>query len=125
MNRVELVGRVVRDPKVTEKVTSFTIALDRDSKDAGSDFPRVVAFGKTAEIIQKYFTTGRLVSVEGRIQTGSYEGKNGTVYTTDVVADRVKVLEWDKQGHSYSAATNKIEQPRQESFAELDEDVPF
>ena len=52
-------------------------------------------FGRQAETCEKYLAKGRLVAVEGRIQTGSYQNRNGdTVYTTDVVASRVEFLEW-------------------------------
>ncbi|WP_173328249.1 single-stranded DNA-binding protein [Eubacterium pyruvativorans] len=78
MNSVMLIGRLTRDPEVRK-----------------ADFPRVVVFGRQAETCEKYLAKGRLVAVEGRIQTGSYQNRNGdTVYTTDVVASRVEFLEW-------------------------------
>lgn len=123
MNSVQLVGRLVRDPEVRGKCTSFTLAVDRESKDAGADFPRIVAFGKTAEIVQKNFKKGRIVSVEGKIMTGSYEGRNGKVYTTDVMATDVRVIVW---GDAPKAEPEPIQpEPRQMDFAAIDEDVPF
>ena len=98
MNRVILMGRLVRDPEVTiikEKdmhVARYTLAVDRRfaKKDAATtaDFIRCVVFGKGAEFAEKYFKKGQRVLVEGRIQTGSYKDKDGkTVYTTDVILD--------------------------------------
>lgn len=101
MNNVTLIGRLTRDPETREgtnvAVANFTIAIDRPPKKDGTreaDFPRIVVFGKQAENCLKYLTKGRLVGIEGRIQTGSYTNRNGEkVYTTDVVANRVEFLE--------------------------------
>ena len=122
MNCVELVGRLVRDPDVRPKVTSFTLAVDRDKKEEGADFPRVVCFGDRAEMVAKSYKKGMLVEVQGKITTGSYEGKYGTVYTTDVRAEHVYVLEWNGKAKPTEA---KPVEPKQERFAALDEDVPF
>lgn len=121
MNRVELVGRLVRDPQTRGGCTSFTLAVDRPVKDEKqADFPRVVCFHK--DFVQKYYRKGWLVEVSGKIRTGSYEGKYGTVYTTDVLADEVNALEWGKKEQPQ-------EEPKQEEkqvdFAALDDDVPF
>lgn len=104
MNNVSLIGRLTRDPDVRYTagtqmaVARFTIAInrgkDRDGNDKGADFPSIVAFGKTAELCEKYLTKGRMVAIDGRIQTGSYEKDGRTVYTTDIVANRVEFLEW-------------------------------
>ena len=111
MNSVVLIGRLTRDPEVRYTagtqmaVCTFTVAIDRPMK-AGSekqtDFPRVTCFGKQAENCERFLAKGRLVGVQGRIQTGSYTNKDGaTVYTTDVVSDRVEFLEWgEKTGKS-------------------------
>ena len=104
MNSVMLIGRLTRDPEVRYTsgsqmaVANFTLAIDRPVRQGEkrkADFPRVVVFGRQAETCEKYLAKGRLVAVEGRIQTGSYQNRNGdTVYTTDVVASRVEFLEW-------------------------------
>lgn len=104
MNNVMLIGRLTRDPEVRYTsgsqmaVANFTLAIDRpvrQGEERKADFPRVVVFGRQAETCEKYLAKGRLVAVEGRIQTGSYQNRNGdTVYTTDVVASRVEFLEW-------------------------------
>ena len=79
-------------------VATFTIAIDRPQRQGEAkqtDFPRVTVFGRQAETCEKYLKKGRLVAIQGRIQTGSYTNKNGdTVYTTDVVANRVEFIDW-------------------------------
>lgn len=103
MNSVNLVGRLTRDPEVryTEGGTSiarFTVACDRKFKKQGdtqtADFISCVAFGKTAEFMEKYFNQGSKIGLCGRIQTGSYTNNDGIkVYTTDVVVDNVEFVE--------------------------------
>lgn len=102
MNNVSLVGRLTRDPEVRYtdgglSIARFSVAVDRRFKKDGqptADFPNIVAFGKTAEFIEKYFHKGQRIGLTGRIQTGSYEKEDGTkVYTTDVVAENVEFVE--------------------------------
>lgn len=106
MNNVILIGRLTKDPEVRYSndmtIAVFTLAIDRPmgkGKEKQTDFPRITVFGKQAENCDKFLAKGRLVGVQGRLQTGSYKDKDGkTVYTTDVVADRVEFLEWgDKE----------------------------
>lgn len=101
MNRVELVGRLTRDPETRPSqsgtgVVRFSVAVNRIRKVEGqpeADFINCIAFGKTAEYMEKYVKKGYLVSVEGRIQTGSYENQQGQrIYTTDIVCDNVQNL---------------------------------
>lgn len=102
MNNVVLIGRLTRDPEVRYTpstqmaVARFTLAIDRpvgQGKERQTDFPSIVAFGKTAELVERFVKKGQQVAVQGRIQTGSYTKQDGTkVYTTDVVADRVEFL---------------------------------
>lgn len=110
MNNVSLTGRFTRDPEVryTEGGTSiarFTLAVDRRFKQENgpqADFVSCVAFGKTAEFIEKYFTKGMKMELCGRIQTGSYTKEDGAkVYTTDVIAESVGFAESKaaSQGH--------------------------
>ena len=128
MNKVFFIGRAATDIDVRytpAQVASLnlTIAIDRgkdkDGNDKGTDFPRVTVFNKQAENCEKYLAKGRLVAIEGRLQTGSYQNKNGdTVYTTDVIANRVEFLGGGQ--NSQPGQTNT-----QEQFEALDEDVPF
>ena len=133
MNSVTLIGRLTKDPEVRYisenqmAVASFTVAIDRPVKagqEKKADFPRVTIFGKQAENCEKYLAKGRLVGVQGRIQTGSYTNKDGvTVYTTDVVADRVEFLEWGEK-----PAKNEQDEPDgiPEGFRAIeDSDIPF
>ncbi|WP_425756193.1 single-stranded DNA-binding protein [Ihubacter sp. rT4E-8] len=135
MNSVVLIGRLTRDPEVRYTantqmaVATFSIAVDRPVKAGGekqTDFPRIIVFGKQAENCEKYLTKGRLVGIQGRIQTGSYQNKDGViVYTTDVIANRVKFLEFPKREEG---GQNYDPQEADESFPEfqaIDEDVPF
>lgn len=96
MNSLAMIGRLTADPVVRETkgkdpiaVANFTLAVPRiGSEDA--DFIRCVAFGKTADFLEEYAHKGLRVGITGRIQTGSYEDKDGnTVYTTDVIVERV------------------------------------
>ena len=111
-------------------VATFTVAIDRPVRAGGerqTDFPRVTVFGKQAENCEKFLAKGRLVGVQGRLQTGSYTNKDGvTVYTTDVVADRVEFLEWGDrgQGSSSSSQSSRIDDAPT-GFAAIDEDIPF
>jgi single-strand DNA-binding protein len=106
MNKVILVGRLTRDPETRQAgdttVTRFSLAVDRRFRKAGdetspsADFPSCVAFGKTAEFINKYFKQGVKMALEGRIQTGSYEKDGVKHYTTDVIAEAVEFAESKK-----------------------------
>ena len=135
MNNVTLIGRLTRDVDLAytsgnnTAVAKFTLAIDRPVKkgsDKQADFIRIIAFGKTAENCDKYLCKGRLVAVNGAIQTGSYQNKEGnTVYTTDVIAGRVEFLEWgDKQSNSQEQ-TAMPDPAMPDSFQAVHEDVPF
>ena len=136
MNSVVLIGRLTRDPEVRYlpdnqmAVATFSIAIDRiqrAGKEKQTDFPRITVFGKQAENCEKYLAKGRLVAIQGRLQTGSYKNKEGaTVYTTDVVADRVEFLEWGDKNAS-SVRPDAPDMPDiPEGFQALeDDDVPF
>lgn len=95
MNNVSLIGRLTKaaavntiktkDGEVTK--AAFTLAVDRNQDDA--DFIRCIAYGKTAEIIDKYTDKGIRIGVTGHLKTDSYEHKDGyTVFTCDVIVDR-------------------------------------
>ena len=110
MNSVNLIGHLVRDPELRytqsqQAVCSFTLAVDkglsRDKREemesAGkptADFPRIMVWGKQAENVSRYLSKGSQCAVIGRIQTGSYQDRETgkTVYTTDIIADRVEFL---------------------------------
>lgn len=96
MNSVQLIGRITKDLELkrTASGTSslqFSLAVDR-AKD-GTDFISCVAYGKTADNMERYLKKGSKVAVEGRIQTRNYEGKNGKVYVTEVICNTVHFLD--------------------------------
>lgn len=103
INRVILVGRLTKDPALTftpsgVAVTRFTLAVNRTFSNAQgekqADFINCTVWRKQAENAANYLKKGSLAGVEGRIQTGSYEGQDGKrVYTTEVVCDSVQFLE--------------------------------
>lgn len=140
MNSVVLIGRLTKDPEVKYisnnqmAVATFTVAIDRPVKQGAekkTDFPRVTAFGRQAENCERYLAKGRLVGVQGRIQTESYTNKDGaTVYTTDVVADRVEFLEWGDRaprsgGNAGGQQGQQYAQPQQsQSYDDRDNGVP-
>lgn len=146
MNSVVLIGRLTRDPEIRyipesqNAVATFSIAIDRPVRAGGekkTDFPRITVFGKQAENCERYLKKGRLVGVQGRLQTGSYKTQSGdTRYTTDVVADRVEFLEWGDKGGSAGGSKGSAGFERQtpksglsvpEGFQALDDDddIPF
>ncbi len=101
MNKVALVGRLTKDVELRGKekkaFAKFTVAVNRPFKnengDYDADFISCTAFGKTAEFVEEWFSKGDPIGITGRIQTGSYESKNGdTVYTTDVVVDSAEFV---------------------------------
>ena len=97
MNQVILIGRLARDPELSytpnsTAVCKFTLAVPRIKGDE-ADFIRVTVFGKQAETTDRYMSRGRKCAIMGRIQTGSYPKDGKTVYTTDVIAERVEFLD--------------------------------
>ncbi|MFM1753081.1 MAG: hypothetical protein RLZZ236_20 [Bacteroidota bacterium] len=103
-NRVQLIGRVGQDPEVKnleggKKVTTITIATndvyykDNGDKVEQTEWHRVTAWGKTAEIMEKYVTKGKEIAIEGKLTHRSYDDKNGEKrYVTDIVVNEVLLL---------------------------------
>ena len=135
MNHFELLGRLTADPKRNGPAVSFTLAIDRGKDQNGNkqtDFPRIATFGKVAETCERNLHKGARVAVEGRIQTGSYQGKDGqTVYTTDLNASRVDIIDWpDKQEDNRMPTPSYSHYPQQEqyvppNFDAIDGNVPY
>ena len=95
MNRVDIIGRIVRDTK-TESSTSGTtylrnaIAVDRKGKKDEADFFEITAFNKTAEFIEKYFSKGKRIAISGHLQSNSYKDKEGKSHTSvAIICDEV------------------------------------
>ncbi len=140
MNKVELLGRLTKDPDVKytqgEKsmcIARYTLAVNRRFKsgDQSADFINCVAFGKQGEFVEKYLKKGMQIAVCGRIQTGSYTNKDGQkVYTTDVVVEEHEFTGTKKENEQ--ATQSEPEAPKQESndgFMNIpdgiDEELPF
>lgn len=120
MNKVQLVGRITKDPeiKLTSNQTSycnFTVAVDRRFKDKDgqrqSDFINCVAWKQTADFINKYFHKGSRIGLCGSIQTRSYEKDGQKVFITEVLVDEVEFVE----------SANKTESPAPAPKQNVDE----
>jgi len=120
MNKVILVGRITKDidlryTQSQKPIVRFTLAVDRRNKEKEADFVSCVAWDKTAELMSQYLAKGSKIGIVGRIQTGSYDGQNGKVYTTDVVVDDLEFLE--------SKKTEEKPQDPGDGFALIPDDV--
>ena len=136
VNKVILIGNLGKDPEVRytqsgTAVTNFTLATSRSFKKDGekvdeTEWHRVVAFGRTAEVCGEYLSKGKQVYVEGRIQTREWEDKEGNRrWTTEIIIERMQMLG--------SRADRGVEQPppiTDDPFDKTpddvrDDDVPF
>jgi len=141
MNNVVLIGRLTRDPELRyipgsgTAVARFGVAIDKglsrekkqemESKNQPTaDFINIVVWGKTAENCATYLVKGRLVGIQGRIQTGSYEKDGIRRYTTEVVANTVEFLEWGDTNKSQKDSDSDFS--GSEGFHPADnDDIPF
>lgn len=128
MNLTISTGNMTDDPKIIEtatgkKMARFTLALNR-MKD-GADFPSFVAWEQKAELIENWCHRGTKLLVEGHIQTGSYEGKNGKVYTTDIVADRIEFLDKKPKDGSEGQPKENPSDAWMNVPDGIDEEIPF
>ena len=139
MNKVILMGNFGRDPEIkystgenASAVARWSLAVSRRFKNAegnyDTDWINCVAFGKTAEFIEKYFKQGSKAVVAGRIQTGSYTNKDGNkVYTTDVVVEEIDFA--GAKGETTEDASS-LKPKKDEGFINIpdgveDEGLPF
>lgn len=131
INRVVLVGRLTKDPELKYTpsgvaMARFTIAVNRtftnQQGEKEADFINCLVWRKQAENTANFLKKGSLAGVEGRIQTGSYEGQDGKrVYTTDVVVDSVQFLE---PRNGQASQNNDNTGQYQQNYTRVDED-PF
>lgn len=133
MNKVILIGRLTKDPELrytssNRPVTQITVAVNRtftnQNGEREADFINVVIWDKQAENVAKYLTKGRLVAVEGRIQTRNYDNNEGKkVYVTEVVALSVQFLESKGSNtnvnNSSNSFDNMVDTPN--TYAPIDE----
>lgn len=130
MNLVVLVGRITKDIELKQSqqgkaIGKTSIAVRRDYKNSegkyDADFLNLIAFGNTAEFMSKYFEKGSMVAITGRIQTGSYNNKEGQkIYTTDVIVNTAEFVESKKTESKPEADTNGFT-----SADDLDLELPF
>lgn len=135
MNKVELIGRLTKDPEIRYSngdnpmmIANFTLAVNRRTPNAQgeyeADFIRCVSFGKTAEFADKYFRQGTKIAVCGRIQTGSYTNReHQKIYTTVVVVEEQEFAESRKDKQDTPSEKN-------DGFTNipdgsLDDELPF
>ena len=116
VNKVILIGRLGKDPEVRytpdgTMVTNFNLATDEQRKDKNgekiqrTEWHKIVTWGKLAEICGNYLVKGKLVFVEGRIQTRSWEDKEGVKrYTTEIIASNMQML--DSKGQTKAGDTS-------------------
>lgn len=128
INNVILMGRLTADAVLRmttsgKSVASFSIAVERDYSQDGerqADFINLIAWGKTAEFITKYFSKGDMIAVRGSLQTRSYEKEGIKRTITEVLVDKVSFC---------GGKVGKKEEPKEEidpfGFASSDDDVPF
>jgi single-strand DNA-binding protein len=138
INKVILVGRLGADPEVRytpdgTMVTNFRVATDEQWKDKSgekvqkTEWHRIVTFGKLAEICSRYLVKGKLVYVEGRLQTRQWEDKEGNKRsTTEIIAANMQML--DSKGGQRAGDASQEEPPLPHPSANgplPDDDVPF
>lgn len=141
MNKWTGIGRLTRDPEVRYTqgsnpmaIARYTIAVDRRIKkenEQSADFIPCIAFGKSAEFVEKYLRKGTKMAVVGRIQTGSYTNKDGVkVYTTEVV---IEEQEFAESKNASSGGQNQAPQQKEEAGMDgfmnipdgIEEELPF
>jgi len=140
MNKWIGIGRLTKDPELRYTPSglatcSFTVAIDRpftnQQGNREADFINVVTWRKQAENVAKYVSKGRLVAVEGRVQTRNYENNEGRrVFVTEVVSDNVRFLESANQERSaadvYEPANNDPFKAEGDFITNMsDKDLPF
>lgn len=143
MNKVELTGRLTKDPEIrysqgnSTAIARYYLAVRRRFSKEGqqdTDFISCVAFGRVAEFAEKYFKKGTKIEVVGRIQTGSYTSRNGDkVYTTDIIVEEQEFAE-SKSAGNHGQADNTHQQNQnanggEDDFMDIpdgfDEELPF
>lgn len=131
INKAILMGRLTRDPVIRhtdsgKAVCNFTVAIDNGyGEEKSADFISCVAWNKTAEFVDKYFARGRMIIVVGRIQTRTWEDRDGKKnYVTEVVASEVAFGESKKDAGGGSAG-NAPADSNDFTPIDSDDDLPF
>ena len=128
-------GRAVKSPEVRytqgEKamcIARFNLAVERRGKDNGADYPNMIAFGKTAEFVEKHINKGTKVVVRSHYQSGSYTNKDGQkVYTHDFVVDDIEFAESKAAAsqNQQTAPTGNNINDYVNAIPGIDESLPF
>lgn len=141
LNKAILVGRLTKDPELKStgsgvSVLNFTVAITRKYKDANgerqSDFVNCVAFRQTAEFISNYFKKGNMISIDGTIQTRTWDDNEGKRhYVTEVLANDAGFIESKREMEAGGAAKKAAdseelpEMPVEFDAGAVDDDLPF
>lgn len=135
MNKVILLGRLVADPETrytqnNTAITRFKLAVNRQGKpqegQPTADFFNITAWGKIGEFVQKYFTKGQQVLIEGYLRNNSYTDKNGNKrYSDDIHAEKVYFADSKRESGQAQQATQEPQNDGLYTLNEDDEDLPF
>lgn len=136
MNRVNLIGRMTKNPELRRTntgnaVTSFTIAINRNYQSADgqqADYINCVVWNKVAEATEEYCSKGSLVGVEGRLRSRSYDNAQGQkVFVVEVVCDSVQFLETKKKDNQVAQDNFNTESENDfnNSFEIAEDDIQF
>lgn len=145
LNRCEFIGRLGKDPEMKyggdgSGVASLSLACGWKTKEKeGTEWIRVVVFGKLAEICGEYLSKGKQVYISGRMRTREYEKDGSKRYVTEVVADQMQMLggkgdEVDRESQpkrggyaDRKSATQPTQPPRtpEQNLADMDDSIPF
>jgi single-strand DNA-binding protein len=135
VNKVILIGNLGKDPEIRyspsgQPVTKFSLATGSRWKDKEgqwqdrTDWHNIVAFGRMAEVCNEYLKKGRQVYIEGRIQTRSYDDRDGNKrWITEIIAQNVNLL--GRKGEPEEEVPEETDQPLVEETKTEDEDLPF
>ncbi|WP_064579418.1 single-stranded DNA-binding protein [Streptobacillus moniliformis] len=130
MNTVSLIGRLTRDPEIQYTGTGkaylrFSIAVQREEDREKADFINCIAWEKRAETIAQYFTKGSRIVIEGRIQTSSYETKDGEKrISTDILISKFHFLDNETE-HKEKNKKDYVPKNKKKAVEEEDDDYPF
>ncbi len=137
VNKVILIGNLGKDPELRytpggQAVATFSLATGEKWRDKDgnmqdrTEWHNIVVWGRSAENAKEYLSKGRPVYIEGRIQTRSWDDKDGNKrYTTEIVAQRLQFLGGRDQGAQTGAGAPPPEAPQPEDLGGEDDDLPF
>lgn len=128
VNKAIILGRLGKDPEIKQTpsgivIATMTIATSEFRKKEGerveeTEWHRVTAIGKLAEIVNSYCKKGQLVYIEGRLRTKKWQKDGIDRYTTEIIADALQMI-------TKSESKQKDERPAQDSLKDAEDDIPF